>query len=54
MLSVCVPACTGREAKRRKKPKDGVVGREKRSLKKKTENTRGLFSLGLDEELFKG
>lgn len=35
MLSVCVPACTGREAKRRKKPKDGVAGGEKRSLKKK-------------------
>lgn len=50
MRSVCVHACTAREGKRRKKPKDGVVGGEKRSFKK---NTRGLFSLGL-EELFKG
>lgn len=52
MLSVCVPACTGREAKR-KKPKDGVVG-GRRSLKKKHRKHERLFSLGLDEELFKG
>lgn len=46
MLSVCVHACTGREAKRREETKRwGGRGRET-GLKKNTENTRGLFLAG--------